>query len=145
MFVSKIIIHHSLTKDGQSVDWAAIRRYHVDHLHWADVGYHYGIEQIDGSWQILKGRMDTESGAHCLGFNHDSIGVCVVGNYDLAAPPEEALALLRRLVRSLMWIYGVATPNVIGHWESYAVRGIIPQKSCPGRKFDLDAFRQSLQ
>ncbi len=144
MHISKIVIHHSLTKDGQIVDWQAIRDYHVNHLHWRDVGYHYGIELLNGRYEIIKGRLDTEMGAHALGFNDMSIGICLIGNYDAITPSEAALYQLRRLCRSLMAIHRLTPADVIGHWETYARRGVIPQKTCPGKLFDMDAFRKSL-
>ncbi len=139
-----IIVHHSLTQDGSTVSWGAIRRYHVDECGWKDIGYHYGIELVGDHYEILKGRMDNEAGAHCYGFNDESIGICMVGNFDLAAPGPAQMALLRKICRSLMDIYGIKSDAVLGHWETYPLRSMPIQKSCPGNKFSMPEFRRSL-
>lgn len=139
-----IIIHHSLTEDSQTVSWSAIRDYHMLICGWHDIGYHYGIEKIGTRYEVLKGRMDTESGAHCLGFNKKSIGICLIGNFDTTPPNEAQLKLLKKLVNSLQEIYGIPTLNVIGHWESYELRKVPVEKSCPGLKFSMSKFREIL-
>ncbi len=137
----KIIIHHSLTEDGKTVDWQGIRRYHINDKGWRDIGYHYGIEKVGERYEILKGRMDNEVGAHCLGFNDNSIGICMVGNFDAEPPCEQQLAQLKKLCRGLMDIYGIKQDNVLGHWETFEKRGVPVEKSCPGIRFSMPAFR----
>lgn len=139
-----IIIHHSLTEDNQIVSWDTIRHYHMDVNGWKDIGYHYGLELVGLRHEIFKGRMDNEEGAHCLGFNDNSIGICVVGNFDYKSPLESQLAPLRKLVNSLMQIYGIKIENVLGHWETYALRGKAVEKSCPGNLFSMSTFRKKL-
>lgn len=136
-----IIIHHSLTKDGRTASWPAITRYHVQDMGWKDNGYHFGVEDIDGTVQVLVGRMQNEPGAHCSqgGMNQHSLGVCLVGNFDEAGPGEEMLAKTVQLVRSLMQVHGIPAGNVRRHSE-YAT-----YKSCPGRLFPWADFMKRLQ
>lgn len=73
-----IILHHSLTKDNQTVSWGAIKDYHVNINGWSDNGYHFGIEMMRGNVEILMGRMTDDIGAHCRGYNSDSIGIVLL-------------------------------------------------------------------
>jgi N-acetylmuramoyl-L-alanine amidase len=130
MTPKRIIVHHSLTEDGETVSWGAIYDYHVHQLGWKDIGYHYGIELIRDRLHILKGRMDNEQGAHCQGHNRDSLGICIVGNFDAIPPMENRYKLAARLIRSLMDIYRIPISKVHGHRD-------FADKSCPGRLFDM--------
>ena len=132
-----IILHHSLTKDGKTVSWGAIRNYHVNHLGWRDIGYHLGIELIGGQYEILMGRMLNDTGAHCRGMNTKSIGICFVGNFDIEQPPLEQWWKGVKLARSLMEIFDIPAENVKGHTD-------FSPKTCPGKLFDLDKFREDL-
>ncbi len=133
-----IILHHSATADGWTLSADDIRRYHMEVNGWKDVGYHFFIERVEDSTQILAGRMLDEDGAHCVGRNHDSIGICFVGNFDIADPPQASWDAGVRLVRSLCRVFGIPPENVGGH-RDYA------EKTCPGIKFDLDKFRNALK
>lgn len=139
-----IIVHHSLTPDGVTVSYNAIRDYHIRVNGWREIGYHYLLELVGEEYAIFKGRMDNESGAHCLGFNDNSIGICLVGNFDHAPPPPTQVALLRKLCRSLMDIYGIKMENVLGHRETYQVRGVPVEKTCPGSAFSMEDFVKTL-
>ena len=135
-----IIMHHSLTKDGDTVSWTAIRRYHTKINHWNDIGYHWGIEYINGTYEVLMGRSCVMEGAHCRqgGMNRTSIGICLVGNFDLEPPPDKQWRRAVKLVKWLKSIYHIPAANVQGHRE-YA-----PYKTCPGKLFDMDKFREDI-
>lgn len=133
-----IIVHHSLTKDSGTVSWGAIRKYHMGRGY-IDIGYQFGIELVNDQIEILAGRMPDQWGAHTLGgYNTKSIGICLIGNFDEAPPPKEQMAKLVELTRYLMRAYGISKVNVLGHREAD------PSRTCPGKLFDMDAFRKSL-
>lgn len=134
-----IIIHHSLTKDSQTVSWQAIRRYHIYELKWEGIGYHFGMELVNDEYEILVGRPLTKEGAHCKGMNSKAIGICCVGNYDLIAPPNCLFHNLgQHLIIPLMKIFNIPIENIKGH-RDYA------DKTCPGTKFDMQLLKQIIQ
>lgn len=73
--IDEIIVHCSATPRGRRVTAAEIDRWHRERG-FKKIGYHYVIG-IDG--EIERGRVEAEEGAHCLGHNARSIGICYVG------------------------------------------------------------------
>jgi len=133
---SVIILHHSLTKDSDTVSTGAIRNYHKNVLGWSDIGYHFLIENLRGQTEIVLGRMTNKTGAHTKGDNKNSIGICFVGNFDVKKPPGESWAKGIQLVKFLMKQYNIK--KVLGHNE------LNPHKTCPGRMFNMDKFRNEV-
>lgn len=122
--INKIIIHCTATPEGQNVTTEQIRRYHMHDRQFADIGYHFVIE-LDGSVHI--GRPIDRQGAHCFGYNQDSIGIAYVGGLDKngnskdTRTPEQKASLIA-LVKKLKAQYPHAT--VHGHNE-------FAKKDCP--------------
>jgi len=159
-----IILHHSLTKDSKTVSWQAIRKYHTSYRYrdeiitrdkamelkgndisgvtspWRDIGYHFGIEDINGEYEVLLGRMMNISGAHTRagGMNSCSWGICLIGSFDKNPPPKYMWQKGLQLVRALQLFGNIPTENVLGHREKCSY------KTCPGTAFDLDKFRSEL-
>jgi N-acetyl-anhydromuramyl-L-alanine amidase AmpD len=142
-----VIIHHSLTKDGTVADWDAIRRYHREVNGWSDIGYHYGIERVGKGILLQIGRPESQPGAHTkeMHMNSKSLGICVVGNYDLAPPGLEVMRFLAEIVRRKVAEYGIPVNAVLGHREVGAMAGFDwrkgQYKSCPGKYFSMDTLR----
>ncbi len=144
--IDTIVLHHSATTDGKAFDWAAIRRYHKETNGWQEIGYHYGIEEVAGDYKIYTGRDLLMKGAHTkeADFNSRSIGICMVGNFDLIPVPVPQWALALHLVRKLQSVFHIPTERIFGHREAIAAAGVTPYKSCPGKLADMDAFRRDL-
>jgi len=130
-----IVLHHSLTKDSETVSWGAIRNYHTDKCGWSDIGYHFGTELIGDHFEILTGRMMNEQGAHTKGNNRNTLGICFVGNFDKNEVPPEQWNLGVRFVASLCDVLKIEPSHIYGHRDFSSI------KSCPGEKFNLIGFR----
>lgn len=132
--INEIIVHCAATREGRDFTVEDITRWHKARG-FATIGYHFVIYR-DGS--IHEGRPLEQIGAHCVGHNKHSIGVCYIGGCasdgktpkDTRTPEqkEALLALLRRLKARF--------PNatIHGHRDFAA-------KACPS----FDAFREYRQ
>ena len=133
-----IIIHHSATQQG---DVETFRRAHKA-KGWRDIGYHYiiGNGTYSGDGEVETGRTEAEDGAHCSadGMNRKSIGICLVGNFDIDKPTIAQMEALERLCRDIMARYKIPVSKVLGHGEVAAT-------NCPGKNFDMAAFRKRLE
>jgi hypothetical protein len=91
-------IHHSAT--AKSTTWQAVAAAHIaadasrNKEPWAGIGYHLGIRQ--GKVALLA-NLDTQR-AHVLNRNHEALGICIMGNYDVLEVSPADYDLLRRLV-----------------------------------------------
>lgn len=132
----KVILYHSLTKDGEVVDFEAIKRYHIEKNGWLDIGYHYVIENVGGQYEILKGGDEKSIGAHTKGENGNSIGICLVGNFDVDTVPKGQLEKLVKLIKDIRSRYG--NLPIYGHCD-------YSSKSCPGIKFPWKELGELLE
>ena len=126
--INKLIIHCSATPEGRDVKTKEIKKWHLNNG-WADIGYHYVIE-LDG--KVVEGRPVELVGAHCVGQNKFSIGICYVGgmNKSMSKPKdtrtEEQKESITKLIKKLRSSYGDLT--IHGHNE-------YSNKACPS--FDV--------
>jgi hypothetical protein len=129
----KIIIHHS---GGTNADPLADTSHHtfeiIENYHvskgWGEIGYNWLIEK-DGS--IHKGRSEEGYGAHTLGQNGKSIGICVVGNFDFSLPTKKQEESLVIVYKDILTRY----PNLRGQVFPHRA---FSNKSCYGDKLSDD-------
>jgi N-acetylmuramoyl-L-alanine amidase len=127
--IKYIIIHCSDSPDDRDVDVNEIRKWHVENNKWKDVGYHYVIKR-DG--EVQSGRPEEEVGAHCKGYNNNSIGVCLVGRRSF--DPRQFWSL-KALCFDLRVKYPQA--SIKGH------RDFTDQKTCPN--FEVRAILEDIE
>lgn len=137
---NKYIIHHSLTEDNKILkDFSAIKNYHVNVKGWVDIGYHMIIEEVNGVLKAIEGRKPWVNGAHTIGQNEKSIGICCVGNFDSKTPSEK----LYKFTAETIFKYYVKGYNFgmmpVKRHSDYA-----NYKSCPGKKFKVKKIQEYL-
>ena len=128
-----IYIHHSATRDTETISYDAIKRYHTETNRWEDIGYDYLIEDVGGEAMVFSGRGLQYMGAHTVGYN-DCIGVCVVGDYDTEKVSGDKTSLLVRLLAALLIVYPHLTVEDIHYHREVA------NKTCPGLNFPSRDF-----
>ena len=91
--IRKHIIHCS---DSDYGDVDIIRAWHLARG-FRDVGYHFIIRR-DG--EIELGRPMNEIGAHCAGYNKESIGTCLIGVDNFTKKQFKSLLKVHKLIEN---------------------------------------------
>jgi uncharacterized protein with LGFP repeats len=98
------IVHHTAgSNDYGPQDSAAIVRsiyaYHTQTLGWCDVAYNALVDKFGQVFEGRAGGMDRPvEGAHTGGFNKNTWGVAMLGNFDLEPPTPIQLRTVGRLL-----------------------------------------------
>ncbi len=132
--ITAIVIHHSASPPWTKA-WE-IKRWHRQRG-FNDIGYHLVIH--DGG-EVVPGRHPELEGAHVLGHNEYTLGICIVG--DNSAPQGGQLNELgwrpKQIVaaQALLRALRALTPglDVIAHYE-------LADTICPGK----DAFERLME
>ncbi len=104
------IVHHTAgSNDYAPQDSAGIVRsiyeYHTRTLGWCDIAYNALVDKYGQVFEGRAGGIDKPvEGAHTGGFNRDTWGVAMMGNFDLAPPTP---IQLRTTARLLGWRLGL--------------------------------------
>ena len=105
------IVHHTAgTNDYTRAQAPAIVRgievYHVQGNGWNDIGYNFLIDRYGTVYEGRGGGMTRNViGAHALGFNNGTVGISLIGNFNVESPPPVMQAAL---VKLLAWRLDVA-------------------------------------
>ena len=114
--ITEIIIHCSATVEGRNYTVETIRKWHKA-KGWQDIGYHYVIG-LDG--KIFKGRPEEQVGAHCIGHNANSIGICYIGGLNKDKKPKDTRTEAQKTaIRALCMDLKIKYPaaSIHGHNE----------------------------
>jgi hypothetical protein len=148
-----MFVHHTATSPSYPDPAAAVRSiyyYHAVTQGWGDIGYHYLVDQYGN---IYQGRYGTEvnglvvQAGHALGYNRNTMGVSLIGNFASSGPSTSQMNSLKQLLADRAGTYGInpfapvlldgeGTGNpdrtfsysVLGHRDSHSP----PRTSCPG-------------
>ena len=117
--IKYLVVHCSASPQGRGDNAETIHRWHRERG-WDGIGYHRVILE-NGNTE--HGRPCYWNGAHVRGHNHESIGVCLIGEGGDAT--EQQLDSLRMVIGDLLDEHPSAT--VVGHCDLDSNK-----PNCPG-------------
>ncbi|GEM_PF-5583217 len=134
-----IIVHH--TAGSLKDTFEDVNRWHKER--WPNfvsslghhIGYHYFI---DATGKVTQGRAENEEGAHTIGKNTESIGICLAGNFSRPGemPTEAQERKSVELIREIQKRWDIPNENIVPHRKFAATE-------CYGKNLD-DYWVQSL-
>ncbi|NAZ76892.1 hypothetical protein GTQ99_15900 [Kineococcus sp. T13] len=111
--IKAAIVHH--TADGGSYSRAEVpavirgmHRYHTVSLGWNDLGYNVVVDRFGGAWEGRAGGLaQPVVGAHAGGFNTDTLGVSMMGDFTDDSPSEACLQAVAEVIAWKFALHGV--------------------------------------
>ncbi len=102
--VKALFLHHtagsnSYTSSQAASQIRAVYAYHTKTLGWNDIAYNFLIDRFG---RIYEGRAGSLTravrGSHAGGFNADTMGISVMGNFDVAKPPSAVVPAIEKIM-----------------------------------------------
>lgn len=156
--IRTLVLHHTAGSNSYSQAQAVsqlrgVYAYHTVSLGWSDMGYNMVVDRYGTIYEGRRGSISSAiQGAHAGGFNRDTYGVSVMGNFVGVDPPPAVVRALNEVIGWKLGQYGVdpqgtsvltsagggtskyaagsrvTLPNVIGHRD-------VGSTSCPGNLY----------
>jgi hypothetical protein len=101
--LKQVHIHHTATGNAYSRSDVpglirGMYRYHTQSLGWFDLGYNFLVDRFGRAWVGRSGGpARLVRGAHTLGFNHQSVGIAMIGTLETRKPWRPAVSAVVRL------------------------------------------------
>ncbi|MGV0436659.1 N-acetylmuramoyl-L-alanine amidase [Corynebacterium mastitidis] len=101
--VSALTIHHTAGSNNYTQAQApgvvrGIYQYHAQTLGWCDIGYNALVDKFGTIYEGRYGGLnEAVQGAHAGGFNQNTWGISMMGNYETVTPPQATLEAVGRL------------------------------------------------
>lgn len=154
--IRHVIVHHTQVFASYERDEAPglvhnLCESHVGERGFDDLGYHLIVDRYGAVYEGRAGGLTRPVlGAHAQGFNHGTVGVALMGDFDVDPVPEAARASLVRVVAWLSRLHGfdptATLPNIstggpksrFEEGEAFEARAVLAHRevgrtSCPGR------------
>lgn len=123
-----VVVHHTAgafcsNRAGCDAQMRNIQHFHRNTNGWADIGYNLCVGECGNAYM---GRGWDRQGAHAPGYNNQSVGICIFGNFTSRQPNAAALTALQRTINCGVGMGHIASGHwVIGHQQASAT-------ACPG-------------
>jgi len=138
-----VAVHHTVNSNSYSASESpammrSILAYHTQSQGWCDIGYNFVVDRYGRTFEARRGGMRLPvRGAHAGDYNTDTVGVAMLGNFDVAPLTKR---LKRAMVRLVSWRLGTSympargrtivpaggVARIFGHRD-------VMSTACPGR------------
>lgn len=164
-----VVVHHTAASNNYSqADVPGIIRghcvFHVQGRGWDDLAYNFMVDRFGTVWEGRTGSKTTAvRGGHTAGFNAQTSGVAMMGNFESSPPSATHLDGLRKILNWLTGWYSIDPTGSVTLYAGSANRGgwdedepvtvptivghtTLGSTSCPGAAFHalFPALRASL-
>jgi hypothetical protein len=112
-------IHHTVSANGYSAAEVpalllGIYDYHVGVRGFWDIAYNFVIDLYGQIWEARAGGIDMAVvGAHAGGYNAESTGVAVLGDFTNVVPSDAAIGSLQRLLAWKLSLHGAPSEGLV--------------------------------
>lgn len=139
--IDLLLVHHTAVQvSGDTRSGVerirALYAYHAQNRGWGDIGYHY---LIDEEGQIYEGKAGGKYvvGGHAYCNNVNTIGVALLGNFEVEKPSQDQMKALQWLLSDLGDTYNIdLDDNASFHGELFSSpilgHGDVLSTACPG-------------
>jgi hypothetical protein len=108
--IKATVLHHTAGRNNYSASQvpSIIRGDYAYHLSrgWSDIGYNALVDRFGRIWEGRAGGLDRAiMGAHAGGFNTDTFGVSMIGNYDVTRPSAASIAAVAKVMAWKLDLY----------------------------------------
>lgn len=126
--VKYLAIHHSGNLDVKTAQDLA--KFHIENNNWGGIGYHFVIDDLGVVYYVAD--LSTAR-ANVANMNEQVIGICLMGNFDMAEPAKAQLDSTSKLCQFLIGDY--ANLPAIDGWDKVLGHCEFPNQSttCPGK------------
>lgn len=138
--IDMLVVHHTALKvSGDSRPpverMRALYEYHANNRGWGDIGYHYIIDEQGGIYEGRSGG-DFVVGGHAYCANVKTLGIALMGNFELEQPTLQQIQSLQWLLQNLAEKYDINLNRNVSY-KGKNLKPIIRHKDlvsteCPG-------------
>ena len=117
------VVHHTAGSNNYTKDQSAgvvrgIYVYHAQNLGWCDVGYNVLVDKYGQAFEGRAGGLDKNvQGAHAGGFNSNTWGISMMGDFSNIAPPDATVNKVGEILGWRLALAGVDPKGKANHYS----------------------------
>ncbi|MCL1801889.1 MAG: N-acetylmuramoyl-L-alanine amidase, partial [Promicromonosporaceae bacterium] len=111
------VIHHTAGGNSYATQAAAMQQirndqaYHIS-LNWCDLGYNFVVDKWGNIYEGRAGSINSPViGAHAAGFNTGTVGISMLGNYDIVDTPAVMVDAVGQIAGWMLGRFGGVDPQ----------------------------------